>query len=232
MFGAFGKSSVAAAVLAVATAPAVHAAPAVTRIVLSHEHYDRVGGTEVFPGAQAIFELDATGSAPRRVAATFTDSTTMDFRGPTVELLYFGPADGFGSVVARPPDERVAFIAVLYGDRPPTDGLWMDDDNYLTVRRALRELPEMDPPHAVNAHSDDASVATVERNAAFVDDLFDLVNGEIRKAAREGGPAGVAMNLATWRNEPRLPDYADREDCNERLAVHVRRMALSIRHGG
>ena len=58
----------------------------VTRIVLSHEHYDHVGGTGVFPEAQvicraacqAVFDLDVGGMAPEKVDVTFTDSLRVD----------------------------------------------------------------------------------------------------------------------------------------------------------
>ena len=59
----------------------------VTRIVLSHEHYDHVGGTEAFPDAQvichvaceAVFALDVSGQAPKKVDVTFGDSVLRNF---------------------------------------------------------------------------------------------------------------------------------------------------------
>ena len=212
----------------------------VTRIILSHEHYDHVGGTEVFPEAQvichascqAVFDLDLSGMVPKNVDVTFTDSLTVDFRGPTVNLLYFGPADGFGSAVVHLPEERIAFTADLYEDRSLTNGMWMDDDNYLAIRRVLQELQKMDLLHAVNAHSDDTSVRIVDENVAFVEDLFMLVGGAIQKAMQEGGPMQVMMNMATWPQELKLPQYAEWKGYDEHLPTHVRRMALSIFHGG
>lgn len=60
----------------------------VTRIVLSHEHDDHVGGTGVFPGdqvichaaCQAVFDLDVVGMDPEKVDVTFTDSLRVDLR--------------------------------------------------------------------------------------------------------------------------------------------------------
>ena len=212
----------------------------VTRIVLSHEHYDHVGGTEVFPEAQvichaacqAVFDLDLGPQSPKEVHVTFTDSLRVDFRGPPVDLLYFGPADGFASTVVHLPEQRVAFTADLYEHRSLTNGLFMDDDNYLAIRRVLRELQKMDLRHAVNAHSEDTSVAIVDESAAFVEDLFNLVSGEIGKAMQEGGPMKVMTSMELWQHELKLPKYADWNGYDRHLPVHVRRMVMSIFHGG
>ena len=212
----------------------------VTRIVLSHEHYDHVGGTEVFPEAQvichaacqAVFDLDLGPQSPKEVHVTFTDSLRVDFRGPPVDLLYFGPADGFASTVVHLPEQRVAFTADLYEHRSLTNGMWMDDDNYLAIRRVLKALQGMDLRHAVNAHSEDTSVAVVDESAAFVEDLFDLVGGEIRKAMQEGGPMKVFTSMELWVHGLKLPQYADWKGYDQHLPTHVRRMILSIFHGG
>lgn len=84
----------------------------------------------------------------------------------------------------------------------------------------------------MNAHSADASVAIVDENVKFMSDLFNLVNGEIRKAMEAGGPMQVMTSMETWPRDLKLPQYADWEGYNDHLPAHVRRMTYSIVHGG
>lgn len=100
----------------------------VTTVVLSHEHYDYVGGTEVFPDAdvvchrscQAVFALDVPGTAPDKVDVAFGDFLSLDVGGKTVHLHNYGPADGFASTVVFLPAERIAFTADVYASRQLT----------------------------------------------------------------------------------------------------------------
>jgi len=67
---------------------------------------------------------------------------------------------------------------------------------------------------------------------AFVEVLYQLALGEIRSAMQTGGPVAVITSLEKWQNELKLPQYADWAGYDERLPTHIRRMAMSIFHGG
>ena len=212
----------------------------VTHIALTHEHYDHVGGTGVFPGAQvichsacaAVFALDETGMAPAQVHATFDDVLDVDFAGPRVQMRYLGPVDGFGHAMVHLPGERIVFTADMYGDNAITPGIWMDDGNYLARRSALAMLAEMDLVHAVNSHSDNTSPDIIQGQAAFAEDLYALAMQAIGEAMAAGGPERVASSIERWQNELKLPQYADWRGYEENFPWHVRRMVLSIFHGG
>ena len=47
-----------------------------------------------------------------------------------------------------------------------------------------------------------------------------------------GGPVQAFMSLEKWPHELKLPQYADWEGYEARFPIHVRRMLLSIFHGG
>ncbi len=105
----------------------------VTAIVLSHEHYDHVGGTEVFPDAeiichrscQAVFDVDVLGIAPQRVDVIFDEFLEVDFDGPTVHLYNYGPADGNGAAVVQGIDRWTEELAL------PQYAHWTGYDQHL-----------------------------------------------------------------------------------------------------
>ena len=125
----------------------------VTKIVLSHEHYDHVGGTEVFPDAEIIchescqqfFALDEHNIAPKKVDVTFGDKHTIDMGGKIVELHHLGPGDGVATTVIHLPDAQVVATTDLYGPQSLTPGKWLDDKNFLGNRKILNELKGWKP---------------------------------------------------------------------------------------
>ncbi|MDG9668160.1 MBL fold metallo-hydrolase [Hahella sp. CR1] len=212
----------------------------VTRIVLSHEHLDHVGGTEVFPGAEvichisckAVFDLDVTGAAPKKVHAVFDDRHSFRFGGRKVTLIHVGPADGFASTIIHLPEDGIVYSADLYADRYIIPGVWMDNDNYLGVRKALKLMQDLKPQIAVNAHSTSTSVQALQENVTFGEDLFQLVSAQINRIMTTKGPVAVMDNIPRWSQELKLNQYKDWSNYATEFPAHVRRMALSIYHGG
>ena len=114
----------------------------VSHIVLSHEHYDHVGGTEVFSNAQiyaqrntkSVFKLEELGLVPKKVHNSFDTEATISMGSTEVELHHYGAGDGVATTIVYLPREKVVYSADLYEVGEITDKKWLDDSNYLGCR--------------------------------------------------------------------------------------------------
>ncbi len=191
----------------------------VRRIVLSHEHYDHVGGTDVFPNAKIIchincapiFKLDTAGIAPNRVDREFSRFKRLYVSGKVVDLHYLAPADGVATTIVHMPREQIVFTADLYNDRSLTDSGFIDDLNYLGSRKILNRLSRLNLQHAVNAHNPDTSVSILTEYTQFVNDLYDEVNREITAAIESGGLGAAfgALFSGAIANSVQLSQYSN-----------------------
>ena len=223
----------------------------VTGIVLTHEHYDHVGGTGVFEGAtvychrncQPIFDLHPSrtdpdraipllGDVPERVEA-WDERLELMVGDIAVELHYLGPGDGEATTVIYLPEEQIVFTSDLYEDGEITWAQWVDDKHFTGVRRILNTIAEWDLQHAVTTHSPGSDPATLRANAQYYNDLYDAVKAEVDAAiAAAGGAAFGAYGLFdTLPNELELPQYADWGNYDDSFPKHVERMLLAIYHG-
>ena len=223
----------------------------VTSVVLTHEHYDHVGGTGVFEGAtvychrncQVTFDLHPSrtdpewaipllGDVPERVEAW---DERLDLRvGDTmVELHYLGPADGEATTVVYLPEEQIVFTADLYETRAISSADVVDDKHFLGVRQVLNTISEWELQHAISTHSPETDPAILRENAQYYNDLYAAVKAEMdtAMAAVGGSVFGAYPLFDTLPGVLELPQYADWENYDTSFPKHVQRMLVSIYHG-
>ena len=212
----------------------------VTHIALTHEHYDHVGGTEVFADAEiichavcaSIFQLDVYGLAPSAVDRSFETLLSIELGDKTVELHHIAPGDGVGTTVIYMPQEQVVMSSDLYTPRALTDGAFMDDANLLGIRKILNEVATWELQHAITGHAPSTDPQELREAAAYFDDLYEAVNEVMAPVIAEqgiGAGFGVAAQLS---NQLTLPQYAEWQGYDDFLPTHIRRMAFSLIHGG
>lgn len=213
----------------------------VSHVVLTHEHYDHVGGTEVFEGAeivchatcQKIFDLDVLGTVPKTVTQSFEDKLEIDLGGISVDLLHMGAGDGVATTIVSVPSAKVVATADMSDPNSLTKGSWIDDRNYLGVRKILNELSSWDLKHSITGHSDKTDPGALKEGAEFTNDLYNAVKAELEAAMAEGGPSAAYEALGgELQTKIKLPKYESWNGYNENLPRHIWRMGMSIMHGG
>lgn len=210
----------------------------VSKIVMTHEHYDHVGGTGVFPEAEIVvqenFEMfmdqDPLGMLPTRLDVTFSESMSIDMGTTTVDLHHFGPADGIAIAVVHLPGEGIVVTSDMYAPRSLTRGLFLTDSNLLGNRQILNELATWDLNYAISTHSGEMSVSHLIEGAAFHNDLYDAVYPAIKKVYEEN-PAGLVDVVIELGETVALPQYESWQNYQD-LGEHVRKMGFAITHGG
>jgi hypothetical protein len=213
----------------------------VSHVVLTHEHYDHVGGTEVFKKAeivchatcQKIFDLDVFGKVPKKVTISFEDNLTIDLGGKIVKLLHIGPGDGVATTIISVPADKVVATADIIDAKALTKAKWIDDRNYLGIRKILNEISSWDVEHAITGHSDSTDPRTIQMAADFNNDLYDAVKAALDAVIAESGPGAAFSSLTgDLPKKISLPKYQDWKGYSENLPGHAWRMGMSIFHGG
>ncbi|MBT6565634.1 MAG: MBL fold metallo-hydrolase [Candidatus Puniceispirillum sp.] len=211
----------------------------VTHIVLSHEHFDHIGGTSAFSKAKtiaqnnihAVLPLDPLDLAPDDIDISFENKHVIDMGTTDVEMHFMGAGDGVATTVVYMPWEGIAFTADLYEDKRLTPASFLDDTNMLGVRRILNRIGQWPVKHAVTAHSLSSDPLILRDNIRYFNDLYKAVYPPIAEAAASDNPFAMFGLLDSLPETVTLDDYAD-WDGYEHMSGHVRRMALSIIHGG
>lgn len=186
----------------------------ITKIVLSHEHFDHTGGTEVFPQAdiyaqqniQALLELDPLNLLPDHIEYIFDKKMVIDMGTTKVELIHIGAADGVAATIVYLPQENIALTADMYIDHGLSSGIYLTDTNLLGVRKILNMLIKMDLKHAINVHSASTSLVPLKSMADFLNDLYDEVMSILASTLKKQPSQLVSQALAI-SNTLKIPKY-------------------------
>lgn len=207
-------------------------------VVLSHEHYDHAGGTDSFTDAQVICHeachevMDMSPLLPvADIDMTYDDSLTLDLGGVSVDLVHIAPGDGIATTVAHVPSDGVVFSADMYEPRSFTAPEFVEDKNYVGTRMTFHEMLSWNPTYAINGHSPGNSLDALKENRVLFDRLYDDVLAELQSAMKEG-PSQLWMAMFNMPNRIKYEEYSDWQNYERGFPAYVRRMALSILHGG
>ncbi|MEM9634525.1 MAG: MBL fold metallo-hydrolase [Pseudomonadota bacterium] len=211
----------------------------VTHVALSHEHFDHVGGTEVFEGAEIILQengIDILKLSPLmptpEVSTTFDDELTIDLGNQTVELSHLAVADGVATTVARVAESNVVFSVDMYMPQKFSPHEFKEDTNFVGTAVILNTLVDWNPSYAINGHSAGNSVEALKENARFFNELQAKVEAKFQEAFASDDPAAPWDLLFSISEEIEMPEYSDWENYETAFPAYVRRMALSVLHGG
>ena len=210
----------------------------VTKIILTHEHYEHVGGTELFPYAEIIchricqeyFDLAPFAIVPEKVDIEYDDFSEIDLDGKPIELHHFGPTDGSATTIIYLPDDKVLQTADLYEPFELIPSRFVDDVNFIGVRESFHEIRNWEIDHSIVSHSPYTDPSELYAHMDFVDDLYDAVFLELTEAYEKEGNFGLRMAAQTLPEKIKLEKYEDWANYDD-LPMYVEKMASSFYHG-
>lgn len=212
-------------------------------VVLSHEHYDHIGGTEVFDEAKIVghefmetfFGLNQNAGIPRKLDITFKDSLTISLdKNKSVELHFYAPGDGVTTTIIHMPQQEVTVATDLFmTDYALFPGrASMDDVNLMGIRNILNKiLTVLKPKHVLNGHSPNTEVKYMMAYSQFYNDLYEYCNEWIIRIKNAEGAGAIYGKVLDFAESAQMPEYMHWKNYRE-LKIYVRRMVMSIHHGG
>ena len=209
----------------------------VTTIALTHEHYDHVGGTGVFPDAEVVchincqpnFDLASLGDVPI-VDTTFEDQLEIPVGDKTVQLHHLGPGDGEATTIIYMPEEDIIVTADMYEPRALTHKNWVDDKNFTGTRYILNTISQWPITHAINAHSPGTDPMDMMENVEYYNDLYEAVYSALAAALEQGGFPALFGVFQSLPNTLQLSKYQDWANYDTSFPRHVERMLQAITH--
>ena len=88
------------------------------------------------------------------------------------------------------------------------------------------------PVYSIGGHDLGNTLGALRENSEMMNKLHDAVLARFRKAMDEGGPAAAFPLIFSLPNEIKMPEYSGWKGYDAFFPAYVRRMALSIFHGG
>ena len=212
----------------------------ITHVALTHEHYDHVAGLEIFHDTTIIAQenvpevlaMSTLFSFPE-VNEVFKNNYKLDLGNITVDMKHLGHGDGTGTVVMHVPQVNIVFSADMYTPKEFPPSAWKEDTNMLGMRAYLNYMVELNPAYAINSHIPGNSIESLIENAQMLNTIHDLVFPIFEKAISEDGLAAGFPLIFSVSEQIQIPvEYAQWVNSEKGFPSYVRRMALSLFHGG
>ncbi|MGO1070195.1 MBL fold metallo-hydrolase [Lysobacter sp. CA199] len=200
-------------------------------VVYSHNHYDHIGGAQVFKAEGAtILSHEATADWLKRHPSPEVVMPDRTWSGPKSELrlgksrinlLYFGPNHGEGMTVFEFPNERVIYtVDLVVPDR--VGFAYMPDFSPREWERTLAELDTLDFERVMYAHNAPVGPrSSVANQLRYLKDLRAAVVAELAK--------GTPFMRIPYTIK--LPQYEKWDGYEEWLPMNAWRVLLEIAMG-
>jgi len=210
----------------------------VKKIVLTHEHFDHVGGTEIFEHAQiiaqqniqAIIDLDPLDIFPNKVDIMFDELLVLDMGTTSIHLKHYGFADGVAAILVYLPKEKIALSADLYTSHGLSAGKYLTNSNLLGIRRLLNILLSWDLKHAINAHSSETDIKSLANMTSFYNDLYNTISASLKQIDKYKA-FDLMAEVLKLKKTIKLPKYEKWENYQD-LPLYIEKMGFAIIHGG
>jgi glyoxylase-like metal-dependent hydrolase (beta-lactamase superfamily II) len=197
-------------------------------VIYSHNHWDHVGGGQVFKdaGATIISHVAARDwllehpNPDVAVPDEVWEGNRHDIQlgDKTVELYFFGPNHGEGMTVTRFAEDRIVFIADLVV--PNRVGFGNLPDFFPAEwERTLTEIEALDFDTAMFTHGEPFGLpSTVTQQKEYLQDLRNAIFAEFQK-----GTPPLAIP-----NSIELPKYEEWDGYNDWLSLNAWRLLMEI----
>jgi glyoxylase-like metal-dependent hydrolase (beta-lactamase superfamily II) len=174
----------------------------VTYVILSHDHFDHIGGVTRFPGAKIVAhaltaQMLSVFPDPLRPAPTATfpgERSRLTVGGEVFELIYPGPSHEAGEIIVYVPRDKLAVMTdVIVPGWAPYMG-WGDADYIPGYFKAFDALLKLDFDTYVGGHLYRTGTRQDVQDArAYMIDLWTWTKQEM--AAAPMRPAPEAANV-------------------------------------